>query len=486
MHISDPRFPSELRSEVEKNLVVASRLEDAQFRLDAPAFLSSDKLASFIPNTSQSQPLAELADVFTVYIQSPLLAYVDPFAESRPYLTTSELAEFQVRTAPHVSLLADRRLLEWEIRRGNIIVSRSGRVGEAYWVDKKLDGALVGDSFRVVPKTPSDGPFIYAVLASSFARNFLSGSAYGSVVDHASVDQLRTFPMPELAATARSKISSTMNKAITAREHAYDLLDEAQTQLLNANHLLPLNPGDGGDASFSVPCTEITQPTASACEFRLEAHYHNPAARAAIASLQKSPSRKSSLGALSHDVIIGGRSKRNYVGSAYGTPFLSGKNIIQIRPSDVKHVSNSETDDLQDMLLERGWILVTRSGTLGRTCFVWHNYEQHAASEHILRVLPDEERVDAGYLYAFLASDHGYEQIVRFRFGSVIDEISNHQLKQVVVPLPSPERQKEIGDLVRQAYEKRAEALQLEDEAQEILLNEISGKNTNTMRRQHV
>lgn len=215
MRRGDTPFPPELRSEVENNMVVASRLEASQFRLDAPAFLSSDRFASFMPDTSKSQPLAELADVFTVYIQSPILAYVSPFAESRPYMTTSELAEYQTGSAMHVSLLADRRLLEWEIKRGNIVVSRSGRVGEAYWVDKKLDGALVGDSFRVVPKKSSDGPFIYAVLASEFARNFLSGSAYGSVVDHASVDQLRRFPIPELSAAVRSKIASTMTKGLS-------------------------------------------------------------------------------------------------------------------------------------------------------------------------------------------------------------------------------------------------------------------------------
>src|SRR5206468_1325512 len=98
------------------------------------------------------------------------------------------------------------------------------------------------------------------------------------------------------------------------------------------------------------------------------------------ANLEKSPSLKSTIGALSHDVLIGGRTKRNYVESAYGTPFLSGKNLIQIRPSELKHVSNSETEDLEDMLLDRGWILITRSGTIGRTCYVWHNFEQYAAS----------------------------------------------------------------------------------------------------------
>lgn len=478
----DTIFPAEFRSPVEKSMVVASRLETTQFRLDAPAFISRDALLAFMPRITHSQPLCELADVFTVYIQSPTLAYVRPFAKSRPYMTTSELAENYTGRTTHVSLLADPRLLEWEIKHRNIVVSRSGRVGEAYWVDKKLGGALVGDSFRVAPRNPADGPFIYAVLASNFARNFLSGSAYGSVVDHASVDQLRKFPVPKLSAAIKSKISSAISKAIASRECAYDLLDEAQDLLLKANKLPSLDTRDADAAvtdtdvvNFRCTYADIAQSVASASEFRLEAHFHNPVARAAIARIEKCPSTKHTLGELSRDVILCGRFKRNYVESAYGTPFLSGRNIAQIRPTDLNYLSNSETEDMQSSLLQRGWVLVTRSGTIGRTCFVWRNFEEFAASEHILRVLPDETTIDAGYLYAFLASEYGYQQIIRFRYGSVIDEITDQQLKKVIVPLPSSSQQVDIGNRVRLAHEKRAEALEFEVEAQEILTQAIMG-----------
>ncbi len=381
-------FPTELRGAVEKMLVAFSRLPAAQFRLDAPTFLSQDHLSTVMLGTSEAQQLSQLADVFTVYIQSPILAYVQPFPRSRPYITTSELGEYHTGSTTHVSLVADRRLLDWEIKQGNIVVSRSGRVGEAYWVDKRLDGALVGDSFRVVPKNVSDAPFIFAVLASSFARNFLSGSSYGSVVNHASLDQLRRFPVPQLANTSRSKINAIMTTALVARERAYELLDQAQDSLLQVCGLsLPRietqSISDTEGATVKVNSDEITQAASGSSEFRLEAHFYNPIARAVIKDIQKLPSRKRTVGELAHAVIMGGRFKRNYVEAAYGTPFLSGKNIVQIRPTDLKHLSNTETEDLDDLLVKKGWILVTCSGTIGRTCFVWHNFEDYAASQHI-------------------------------------------------------------------------------------------------------
>jgi type I restriction enzyme S subunit len=481
MRGSEDKFPTELRGVVKMSLVAASRLATAQFRLDAAAFLSQDHLSAVMPGTFRAQQLSQLADVFTVYIQSPVLAYVSPFPQSLPYKTTSELAEYQMGHSVHVSLVADPRLIDWQIKKGNIVVSRSGRVGEAYWVDKRLDGALVGDSFRVVPKNPEDGPFIFAVLSSSFARNFLSGSAYGSVVDHASLDQLRRFPVPYLATTATSKISEAITKGLAARERAYDLLDEAQIAVLHSCGLAFLNNDSESNCNGHVDqvivnIRELIQATPGDSEFRLEAHFYNAFARSVIADIKNCPVNKRTVGELTYEVIMGGRFKRNYVGEAYGTPFLSGKNIVQIRPTDLKYLSNSETQALDDSILKRNWVLVTRSGTIGRTCFVWNNFEDYAASEHILRVIPDESRVDPGYLYALLSSPYGYEQIVRFRHGSVIDEITDEQIKKVLVPLPEPRKQREIGDMVRLAYEKRAEALKLEDEAQQIMMREIDRK----------
>jgi type I restriction enzyme S subunit len=480
MRESNSTFPTELFPKVEKTIIAASRLPEAQFRLNAQAFLSQDLLATLIPRSSNTQKLHELADVFTVYIQSPILAYVTPFPKSRPYMTTSELAEYQTGRATHVSLVADPRLIAWEIKEGNIVVSRSGRVGETYWIDRKLDGVLVGDSFRVVPKNPDDGFFLYAVLVSDFARSYLSGSAYGSVVDHASLDQLRAFPLPPVSPRVKSQIANKVRDALAARQAAYDLLNQAQEGFLKANALQPLKSQEaplesGKVVSVTVSCAEVISPKASPTEFRLEAHFYNPAARTAIAGIQKSPSPKYKLADLTRDVIMGSRFKRNYVEAAHGTPFLSGRNIIQIRPTDLKHLSNSETSGLQDLLIKKGWILVTCSGTIGRTCFVWRNFENYAASQHILRVLPDQNEVDPGYLYAFLASDYGYHQILRFRHGSVIDELTDQQLKKLIIPLAEPSEQEEIGDNVRLAYDKRAEALKLEGEAQELLLREIKG-----------
>jgi restriction endonuclease S subunit len=91
-----------------------------------------------------------------------------------------------------------------------------------------------------------------------------------------------------------------------------------------------------------------------------------------------------------------------------------------------------------------------------------------------LRVVPNESLIDAGYLNCFLASDYGFHQLLKYKYGSVIDEIDDKNIATVQVPIPSDKQQKEIGDLVRKAYDYRADAIRLEDEAQEILTQALT------------
>lgn len=212
----------------------------------------------------------------------------------------------------------------------------------------------------------------------------------------------------------------------------------------------------------------------SGSEYRLDAHFYNPMAQLGIENIKKAKTEVKTIEDVTERVFMCNRFKRTYVDRNHGLPFPSGKNIIQIRPTDLKYVSVSETKGIDELKLQQGWTLIMRSGTLGRTCLVWKNYENYTATEHIIRVIPNGNQVDPGYLYSFLSSQYGKLQILRYRHGSVIDEITDKQIRKVLIPIPSEEEQKQIGDQVRSAYEKRAEAIRLEDEAQEILMKALT------------
>ena len=167
-----------------------------------------------------------------------------------------------------------------------------------------------------------------------------------------------------------------------------------------------------------------------------------------------------------------GRFKRTYVKAEDGIPFLSGNDTTQAEPSNVKYISKS-TPKVEDYMLQEGWILITRSGTVGISSFVGSRFAGCAGSEHLLRVVPDTDKVDPGYLYAFLSSSIGVATIKKGIYGSVVDEITPDYVESLMIPLPPIERQRELGKLVTGAEKMRYDALKQIDCARKSILKDF-------------
>ncbi len=158
------------------------------------------------------------------------------------------------------------------------------------------------------------------------------------------------------------------------------------------------------------------------------------------------------------DVFYPGRHKRNYCPPGpEAVPFLSGTNILQGRGFDVKWQPRAYKP-VQGHLVEEGWILVTRSGSTGRVLLVGKNLAGFevdrgvAVSEHVIRIVVDENLVDPGYLYAYLSSESvGRVLLSQGIYASVVQHITPQHVKDIPVPLPPPAAQKRIGDRVRAA-----------------------------------
>jgi len=345
-----------------------------------------------------------------------------------------------------------------------------------------MEGTAVQDDILKIVSSDDRLPrYLYTYLTSSLGQSLLIDTAFGSVIQHIKVDHVRDIPILIPSNHLLTQISRIIELAQSNREKARDALIGACSQVYSINGLLELTTEGtsksnctGCHDSFWILSHDVMSGNNDGSEYRLDAHFYNPTAQQAVANIKNCRSVVKTVGEVAHGVLMGPRFKRNYVESTHGVPFLSGKNIVQIRPTDLKYLSNLQMADMQDLIIKKGWTLITCSGTIGRTCFVWENYENYAASQHILRVIPDESQIDPGYLYAFLSSRYGYEQILRYRHGSVIDEVTDKQIEHVLVPCPSRKDQEAIGDMVRAAYEKRAEAIRLEDEAQAILMSELT------------
>ena len=204
---------------------------------------------------------------------------------------------------------------------------------------------------------------------------------------------------------------------------------------------------------------------------RLEASSFDPEARAAVASLQSSGLSLLPLfgeEGLCHRAQNGYRLKRVFVDDSHGVPFLSSSDINSLRPTPDTFLSRKLTKRLDDLLVKKWDVLISRSGTIGNIGFAGERLEGMALSEDAIR-LRAEDRDTAGYVAAFLRSKHGRLQLTRAAYGSVVVHIEPHHLRRVLIPAPHPLRRIALGRLMVEACELRDEANQLLDDADRVL-----------------
>ncbi len=207
-------------------------------------------------------------------------------------------------------------------------------------------------------------------------------------------------------------------------------------------------------------------------DHRIDASYFNPAVARALDTLRHSGMALAPLGSIVTRVFIPPRFKRIYVKESYGIPFLQGSHIVHFQPADVKYVSRTAHKNIDQWIIAKDWLLVTRSGTVGRVMLCPEEWDGWAGSEHILRIIPNEEKCLGGYLYSFLASDLGKIQLTAQIYGAVVDELTEDQTKSVLVPLPKTDEQKRI---VAQIDKEARQAVATRSKAVSLLTQAVSG-----------
>lgn len=175
------------------------------------------------------------------------------------------------------------------------------------------------------------------------------------------------------------------------------------------------------------------------------------------------------------EIILPGRFKRVYVEEGYGRVFIGGKQLGELDPSNKKFLSLVHHKDriAKQLEIHENMTLITCSGTIGKVALVGKQWENWTANQHIIRVVPASKQI-AGYINVFLLSDYGHELITHYTYGSVVDEIDDNHVQQIPIPLlKNISVQDNINSLVLLANQKRYEAYNLEQQALEIMDQEV-------------
>lgn len=395
--------------------------------------------------------------------------------EGFPFLQASQALMLRPNTRGWLVKSKNPNSQDYIPQEGWILITRSGVIGRCVIVNKRLTRFFLSeDLIRIVSVLPTG--YLYAFLSSWMGQALIVKQQYGGTITHLEPRHLQRIPVPLLPEDEQLVIHGQIMKAYCLRDEANELLDQAD-ELLHKE--LDLPQFDESQVSY---LGGVTKPKAFAIQSseldnRFDASFHLPIAKAAIQELHKGKYPLVQLDNLAQRIFIPPRFKRIYVEPEYGVPFLQGSHIPLMKPYDLKYLSRRANERyIQECLIHPGWILVTRSGTVGRPMLVSSALDDWAASEHCLRIIPSPQRAHPGYLAAFLMTSYGQYQLTSKIYGGVVDELTEDDTAAVWLPDAPMDVQERIGTLVVQAFEKKEEANQIENQTVRTLERTITKK----------
>jgi type I restriction enzyme S subunit len=121
-----------------------------------------------------------------------------------------------------------------------------------------------------------------------------------------------------------------------------------------------------------------------------------------------------------------------------GTPIITVENLGENRilHDGVARVSDADRDRLSRYLLQTGDIVFSRVGSVDRRALVRRAEDGWMFSGRCLRVRPDPERIDSGYLSYFFGLPAFREHIRAIAVGATMPSLNTSLLSDVVIPHP--------------------------------------------------
>lgn len=153
-----------------------------------------------------------------------------------------------------------------------------------------------------------------------------------------------------------------------------------------------------------------------------------------------------------------GQEKIRWVESKeYGIPFLRSSDILRANLDNLTWISKEQVSKNPLFLFPEGATLITRSGTIGRTVYARKEMSEMAASQDVLKVVADPNKILSGYLYAYISSSYGIPQVISGTFGSVIVHIEAENIANLPVPRLGEDVERKVHELIDEVARLRSE-----------------------------
>lgn len=437
---------------------VRARVAFAEGRLDAsyhcsPGVVASERLLMLEGMGASLRPVAGDGGLGRVGATSRTRrVYAAPGEESVPYLRPYDVFDYIPQPADLLSKGGNARISALMPEVGTILQTCSGRnLGPLTYADAYLSRFVVSDDMlRLYIEDEADRFYTLAFLRTPTGQALLTRSKTGNVIDHLSPGDLGAVRVPFFDDAVQAQTVADMQHAVRLRETARLRLDELVSEFESSI------PGEQRQGRLADGWTQ----RASTLGGRLDAAFHDPVVSQVREALGGAGGVK--VGDVA-DTFIPGRYKRYYVEPNHGRPIVSGRQLLQEQPVNLRYIAG-RSFDFSDYSLEEGMLAFGAEGRaeerIAQPALITGDRTNWLANNHVMRVRP-RAGVNPGWLYLCFASWQVQAQVKACSCGSVVDTVYPADLDDVLLPPIDEVR----GNTAYQCWRDFAEANRLEAHA---------------------
>lgn len=388
--------------------------------------------------------------------------YVEDPSKGVPFLGSTDILQADLS---NTSLLSKRQVEgnpSLVIDEGWTLITCSGTIGRMAFSRSDMKGMAGSQHFmRVVPDTKKIHPgYLYAYLSSRFGVPLVVSGTYGAIIQHIEPHHIETLPVPRLGAVEE--------QAHELIQKAADLRTEANANIADQVKKLEEEIA-GGPITWELrkpQAFSIETKTISSFGERLDAFHHigfvgeaEKKARVPLIPISKVA-----------DALRPPIFKRVHVQEG-GYEFLGGADVMTMEQKSDESIS-AKTKHIEKFIVKPGQVLFQcvgqRYGIFGKPTLANRNLIGKAVSEHQIRIIPHDIH-DAGYISIYLATGFGLRFLLKHSSGTSIPVLQEDGARKIQIYWPEEKRRREISAIAEQAWECRARAVELEEEARSLV-----------------
>jgi len=157
-----------------------------------------------------------------------------------------------------------------------------------------------------------------------------------------------------------------------------------------------------------------------------------------------------------------------------GVPFIRVTNISEdgIKTDDLVKISQYTHNRLKRSIIKPNDIVFSMAGTIGVATVIPDEINEANINQAVTKIRLKKE-INPVYVSTFLNSKYGRLQSLRFAGGGVQKNIDFHEIKRIRIFLPTPQEQRMVEQIVKEALRLKDEAEEERREADLILENSI-------------